>query len=373
MRRLHPRGAAADQPERSIPEVAFDEAGNTGTDLLTPDQPVFVLASVLLSEEDANDVLEDVRPSNAKEVKFSRLIRSNAGRRRIIQAISESVVIEGKVRVTVVHKEFMVIAKMVDLLVEPLAHRSGLDLYQGGANVALSNLHYFTMSVMCGKARTRAFLERFVRMVRTGTTREINEFYKSAYAMYANAKSEEYAGILSPILLSERMIGEILKLSDRNSLDPAIPAFVEHCDYWGKQLGQLDVLHDESKPMFQERRALEDLMNRGGEEERVVGSDPRTMIFPLRVRRVRFGRSDEHARLQIADLFAGAMRRWMSGFLSESRRDEWWEQATGAGIGKFLSGAIWPMPHVTPEEIDAKRSGGVNAINYMADFLTRNR
>ena len=40
------------------PVVAFDESGNSGGNLIDQDQPVFVLASVHVSEADANVVVD---------------------------------------------------------------------------------------------------------------------------------------------------------------------------------------------------------------------------------------------------------------------------------------------------------------------------
>ncbi len=56
-----------------LPCVAFDEAGNTGANLLDPNQPVFVQASVL-----ATDAISAI-PRGLGELKFSKLRRSAAG------------------------------------------------------------------------------------------------------------------------------------------------------------------------------------------------------------------------------------------------------------------------------------------------------
>jgi len=68
------------------PIVAFDETGNTGDNLLDPDQPVFVLASVQLPDEDTVRVLGDP----AGEIKFAKLKRSRVGERRILSILNSS-------------------------------------------------------------------------------------------------------------------------------------------------------------------------------------------------------------------------------------------------------------------------------------------
>src|SRR6267142_2013884 len=53
------------------PKVAFDEAGNTGQNLLDPSQPIFVLSSVSLSDSDAAAIRDLVGRSG--ELHFKKL------------------------------------------------------------------------------------------------------------------------------------------------------------------------------------------------------------------------------------------------------------------------------------------------------------
>jgi hypothetical protein len=60
----------------------------------------------------------------------------------------------------------MVVTKVVDVLVETMAYRDGIDLYKNGVNIATANLHYYGMPAFCGKERSRQFLDAFVAMIR---------------------------------------------------------------------------------------------------------------------------------------------------------------------------------------------------------------
>jgi|SRR6266852_5378374 len=117
-------------------EIALDEAGNTGADLLNSEQPVFVLASVSLSREKADTILEGIRTGQTRELKFARLKKSESGRRRIIRFLAAPELNTSNVITTFIHKRFMIVTKIVDLLVESLAHEDGLDLYKDGATIA---------------------------------------------------------------------------------------------------------------------------------------------------------------------------------------------------------------------------------------------
>ncbi|MEQ6886229.1 DUF3800 domain-containing protein [Salicola sp. Rm-C-2C1-2] len=356
-----------------IQVVAFDESGNTGSDLLNADQPVFCLASTSLSSSDADEILYAVRTAQASEVKYSRLKRSASGRGKILKLLADERLDGSNVKTTFYHKRFMVVTKVVDLLVETLAHRDGIDLYKDGANIALSHLHFYCMPVFCGEQKTRAFLDAFVDMIRTGDRQTIEQFYQAAWVIHDNCSNHEYRQLLAPIIASQELIGEVLRANDRNSLDPAIPAFVQHCAFWGDELGgEFDVLHDDSKPLFEEKESLEKLLSRG-EEERVVGYDRRQFVFPLRAREVQFGSSHSDPRLQLVDVVASAAAQWMSGFAMSPRDREFWQGLHAANLVRFGRDAVWPTPEVTPDELDTRHEGGQSVVDGVTEFLERYR
>jgi hypothetical protein len=267
----------------------------------------------------------------------------------------------------------LVVTKIVDLLVETMAHMDGLDLYQDGANIALSNLHFYCKPVFCGKGPTEAFLRCFVAMIREQTTYAVQQFYGAAWALRKNSTDKKYAETLAPILLSEKLIQDVLAHTDKNDLDPAIPAFFEHCSFWGEHFGgPFDLVHDDSKVIFQEKETPENLMTRG-EEEHVIGYDRRKFVFPLRARRIRFGRSGEDARLRVVDLVASAGTYWMAGLIAAPPEKEFWEAITAGPLQKLVLDAVWPMPEVSSKGLGTEYDGGVNAIDYMAEFLKKHR
>jgi hypothetical protein len=56
-----------------VTTIYCDEAGNTGANLLDPDQPFFLLASNDFSSSEADALLEHVRSGQGGEPKFSVL------------------------------------------------------------------------------------------------------------------------------------------------------------------------------------------------------------------------------------------------------------------------------------------------------------
>src|SRR5580692_4800308 len=100
-----------------IPQVAFDESGNTGQNLLDPSQSVFVLASIYLSEDQAVEICHRGDLSRS-EVHFKKLKKSRDGRKRIHQILQSPELRSSTVKVFAIHKSYMVVTKIVDMLVE---------------------------------------------------------------------------------------------------------------------------------------------------------------------------------------------------------------------------------------------------------------
>jgi hypothetical protein len=130
--------------------------------------------------------------------------------------------------VDVFHKKFMVTTKMVDLIAETVLHEMGGDLYEQGANLAMSNMLHHCMPGFCGQENTDRFLLAFVELVRRGGEDEVDAFYDAGRAMVASTSSESFKPHLLPF--TERRLlpvwfGEHI---DSLALDPAIPALFGH-------------------------------------------------------------------------------------------------------------------------------------------------
>lgn len=352
--------------------IYCDEAGNTGAALLDKAQPVFVLSSLDFSDGEASELLACVKSTQGAEAKFTALRKSERGRRKLIQFFTQQPLTPARVKTTVFHKEYMVVTKLVDILVETLAHQDGIDLYERGGNIALSNLHFFATPVYCGRDRFDNFLSSFVAMIRNKDKASIDMFFYWAWQLHSLCVDEKYQSMLAPFLIAERSIAEILENINFLSLDPAVPSFFNHCVAWGDQYCvEFDVLHDESKPLYVERDTLRAFMDKTIPYAE-VGYDRRKFVFPLKANNLEFGDSKQFLQLQMADLIASATAYLSacrtSGILDDFARS----LETDAQLDRFVIGALWPSPDVTPAALETDQEGGVNAVNFIADALSKN-
>jgi hypothetical protein len=356
--------------------IAFDESGNTGgTGLLDENQPVFALASCSFTEIEAEKLLkENVYTHQTTEAKFSNLKKSNTGQARIIKFLSEIVKSPSKVKVMIYHKQYMVVTKIVDVLVEELAHKDGIDLYKKGINIAMSNMLFHCTPVCCGKDRTLKMYQSFVDMVKKQDAASINNFYFAAWQVYSASIDEEHQSTLEPILATEPMIKNILQGLNSNSLDPAIPCFFHLCAVWGQELNEnFDVLHDASKPIFQEKRTLEACMSEDIPRA-LIGYDIRKIEFPLRANSVNFADSKKDCRLQVVDVIAGSIAYWAKGIANDCREDDFWKKLNELNLEKFLNGSVWPgdPTDISSLERYTDDGSGVNAVDYMSRHVKLN-
>lgn len=354
------------------PFIAFDESGNTGQDLLNPNQPMFSLASVYLSDADTEEAINILTTQTGQEIKFSNLVRSTAGRQRVLSFLQSPYAKIDKAKIYVIHKRYMVVGKIVDLLIEPLAHRDGLNLYQQGCNIAMANLYYTCLPTVCGDDEFNDFLGKFVEMIRKKDRNSITEFYKSCGRMYHSAKLPGFKNDLAVMLKSIEVIDEVLRASDATQLDPSVTSFVQHCAAWGSCLSHdFDVVYDESKPIRQQQTLLSLLMAKD-EPEMQVGYDYRKMALPLKeATGINFGDSKTIKQLQVADVIAGASAYWARGFTEVKADRDFCESLEEYGIRSLVIGCLWPSADVTPQELGTEEFGGIDPIEYVTKLISR--
>ena len=351
----------------TIPTIAFDEAGNTGQNLLDPAQPIFVLSSVCLEISEAQALCDLV--GSPGEVHFKHLKRSHDGQRRILALLRSSLLTRDTVKVTVIHKSFMVTAKVIDLLVEEMAYQDGVDLLKRGANVAMSNILYFVTPTVCGVENFRAFQDAFVRMIRTRIPAEVTAFYDSVNCLYQACKIEDHRALLAMIAGTRGIIHDVLEDVRITALDPAVPAFVSLCYDWENQLDRpFCILHDASKPIAFDKTLLEHFMDTAVGDEEVISVVGSKIKLPLRATGITFVDSLSAPQVQVADVVASSFAFLHNhGTGDPSFRAE----LEAVPLREWLTGCVWPMPTVDPKVLGTEENPGVLVLERMSQFLEK--
>lgn len=350
--------------------IYLDEAGNTGANLLDPEQPFFVLASNDFATGEANALLDHVRTGQGDEAKFSVLRRRPEGIARIIRLLSDPRLNSARISIDVYHKRYMVVTKMVDLIAETLIHKIGGDLYERGGNIAMSNLLYYCMPVFCGETLTATFLQSFIDLIRHGPTAHATCFFEAGRKLVDASSNEKFKEDLffftEPALFNKWYLD-----FDWKALDPAIPALFHQILVWGERKSdRFSVVHDRSKPVLATQETFELMMAGTREESQTMGTDRRKIKFPLRASSLSQGESKQYPQIQVADLCAGSLNHFFRMHIV-GKKDALSEAVEAFGCLNWGSDFLIPQPYVTPEQLGTEEVGGSNAVQGITEYLFR--
>jgi hypothetical protein len=117
-------------PVADILDIACDEAGYTGPDLLARDQRVFSFSSIELSDAEAFEIVRKARENHAvqmPELKASRLLATERGRNLIAALLTA---IEGRYAVSVADKLLALCCWLFEYIYEPVYQDNPQLLYE---------------------------------------------------------------------------------------------------------------------------------------------------------------------------------------------------------------------------------------------------
>lgn len=367
---------AAEKQKRSliIPTIFLDESGNTGANLIDKQQPFFTMAGVNFSQREAERLLALIDSKSTKEVHFSVLKRRKSGQDAVIRMLKHSLVDKDNIKVCVIHKQFMITTKIVDVLIEHMAYETDFDLYENGANIALSNMLHYCMPTFCGEANVEMLQQRFIEMIKKRDDESISAFYSSVEALKINCVSEDFKSDIDMILATRNYIDGALANIDRTALDPLIPTLFNQFIDWGKEYQKgFHVVHDESKTLNSEREIFEDFMTKFSRDEMEVGYDRRKFNLPLKGRSLSFGTSHTYPQLQVADVISSSVSYWANCVSKGEVEDEFFQALDQLNLRRLIINVVWPSLDVTPQSLGTVHEGGINPANGSAYFLMKAR
>lgn len=348
-----------------------DEAGNTGPALLDPEQPIFTYAMTDLTPEEAAEALACLG-LNASEVHSTSLFRRSGGIDRLARFFAHPAVQPERVAVFVIHKKHMVVTKMIDLLVENLAHRQGVDLYKDGANIALGNLATMMIESFLDPERQARLLNAFVHMLKSPSEGSVEAFYTAVQQTMRELPAKKrrlFEGFMIPIAASRAIIFDVLDGNDKFSLDPIIPSVFSLAYHWGRKYADGFILKaDASKTLALKRGDLELFMSEQLDGI-TIGYDSRRHPARLPIRELVFCSSEAEPSIQVADIVAGVVTRYGAPFAGLSARKARSDELAQFDPDSFMVGNVWPTSDVTPDQIGKRHEGGLHPVDAYADLL----
>lgn len=356
--------------KEKIPTIYLDESGNTGSNLLDANQPVFTLASCMFSNEESQKLLELVDSKSPHEAHFKNLRRRKSGQDGIVRLMSNKLLDLRNVKISIFLKEFMITAKIVDILIEHVMHLKGEDLYLNGRNIALSNMLYYCLPTFFDSDLVQNMYQCFVVMIREQDQESIDNFYQSVENVRKSSSDDKYNGNIDLILDTKIFVYDALKNIDKSFLDPSIPALFSHCVLWGEDYPKgFHIIHDDSHSIEKQRLLFAQFMD-WTQAEVELGYDRRKYKLPLKGKSFKFASSDQHSQLQVSDIIASSFSYWAAGVSRGEEEDYLFLELNKLNLDRFIGhNKIWPTKDVAPEDLGTVHDGGVNAADHTPFFL----
>jgi hypothetical protein len=295
-------------------KVFFDEAGNSGDNLLDKDQPVYVLASHNFNEDETRLILAPLLSLKNGEIHFYKLCKSSKNYKKIIDALNNELLDCSRIVMTTIDKRFALWCNIVDKLVEPFyAEVLNEDMNKGGRKLQLANILYWMQNKIEDKELIEDFLQSFQNYYREKDLKK-QEDYKNDFLvalgrieMIEDEDVREFFGYIS--------MCNAFDLWDRPgqkySLDFSISEFNYSCNRWGEILQEkFNVYHDNSKQIEHWKEYIK-FMADERIPETVVGYGDRKHVYPLKIDRLELVDSKESIEIQLADLFASSLSYYL--------------------------------------------------------------
>ncbi len=287
-------------------EIACDESGFSGTNLLDPATPVFTHASVDLAVDEAVELLVILRSGfgcSLNELKSGQFLRGRKSAEALAWLLAA---LGGRAHVHLVDKEYFLVTRIVDLFLCEPSWAAGTRLTEEQRHAALC---VYRAGRTCGRG-WNAFLAAFVELVRTKRRRQpdrvaVDRFLRARDALATTGLDAEAEGVLAGLSRSRvRDVVDRLAHDDRTippPLEPMLPALAETVLFWSRGQRQVLVIHDEQSALTADRlRRLQQALADG------AGTPP-AGLSPLAGLVSVDSRDDP--RVQVADLLAGIARR----------------------------------------------------------------
>jgi hypothetical protein len=300
----------------AVVEIACDESGFSGTNLLHSATPVITHASVDLRVDEAAGLIAALRSRgrwSPTEFKSGQLLRSAAGNEALQWFLTA---LRGRAHVHLVDKRYFLATRIVDLFLAEPSYAAGTRLTQEQRPAALS---LYRARRAAGQDWD-AFLAAFVELVRIKRRQRperqaVERFFQARDTLARHrlgAPAEDVLAQLSRI----RVWAVLTRLSDHDRsipppLEPILPSLAETVLYWSRGQRQVLVVHDEQSALTADRlrRLQQTLADRAGLSLAGVhgAAASAATVSPLAGLVAVDSRDDP--RVQVADLLAGVARR----------------------------------------------------------------
>lgn len=342
-----------------ILDIACDESGHTGPDLLHKDQRYFAYASIAINDSDAYEIIQKARaafPVQMPELKARTLMDSSRGQRLVLYLLKE---IEGRFIVTVYDKLLALCGWFFEYIYEPVYQKDPRLLYS-------KNFHRFVtmytwMWMNEDESQARKAIEQFQKYMRSRDPRDAPFLFDNPRPPLTKMGTEHpfetilrFAyGYRSIIIEDNASLDKVLPDSARWTLDLSASALWSHLNHWGSKGKPLSVCCDTSKPL----EAIVNDFTDGDDDPGIRHArtnHPTERLGWRLFEPIAFVDSRDHPAVQLADVIAGTMATIIANTPTEETNE----------IGEIMGRHVHPHSIMPDMEIidPSTKAAAVNAL-----------
>lgn len=349
--------------------IYIDESGYTGGDLYNADQPHFVVASSLIGDDEAADILRRAFPRyRGPEFKFSNIWRRRVHRDGLLAFAREIPAISDRLFLYGIDKRFSLIVKMFDYLVEPSFRAGGFDYYGGGYARRYMNLvhrdilRFGSQKLYDDSAR---LWDEFARRPSPETMAALRVHLDQTAARWPHPISTIFGMLAEGSRRFESSNPSLETFEDSSEI--YLTSVLSTVTYWRQQRDEdFDLRHDESSNFLRRRDMWDALLRVDYASPPLEQANGSTVTFPLRVRSTSAVRSHDSRAVQLCDLVAGLGAKAAPGLDGRSR-DPFLVDLVLAGAGELTVGGVRPHDDYADEGIP--RASGPDVLDHVVDLL----
>jgi hypothetical protein len=309
-------------------EIACDESGLEGENLVSGNTDVFAHASVRIDIEEAAGWVQEIRhriQSPAREYHANHLLREK--HRPVLEwFLSPLGPIYGNAHVQLIDKAFFVVSRLIDVLIGEAAGAEGADGDRDRRARGMTIVLYREGQRVFGINRWQSFLESSNSLMRVRnrsiqSESPVDSFFRQVDALRPVRNSSEINDVIEAIQQARSRADEFRAwLLDEPPLipllDPLVPAIFRAVVYWSNGGTPIFIVHDEHNSLTNAR--IEHLMAIFGTPNQA----PSHCSPSARLSGLRLVDSRSDARVQLADFLAGVARKISSDELNRQGNSE---------------------------------------------------
>lgn len=296
--------------------IFCDESGFTGINLVDSVQASFAYVSNDFSNEEAIYLLKIFDTGQAKkEVKFSKIKKLNDIDIRYEKFFTSSLFNKNRVVISLYNKEFYLITKLVDTIIEPILYRYGYDLYKNRMNLQTALFLYFVLQNE--EHIKREFLNSFNNLIKDQTPENLEKFRLLSNSLKNKTNDKILKDILS---VYENVSSDVIlsDISSDNIYDIVTTAIYDHINIWGIRRGLynidvnsetklLDLNIDQTKSLNHQSfiKDVECMRAKAGDHINAVGNTEHKYLIPLPISTYRLVNSKDIIQVQVSDIISG--------------------------------------------------------------------